>query len=318
VVGTPGGVNCPMPSWVNLLAALHKLAPVLYLTPQLTRTVRFPRNYVMTNMDWNDTIKHTVWDAAVTFMARRPEFSVKYGTWGLILRLNVANAIFCRDWYTDVMKTDVDLAERPQNILDIVRAYVDRHSGDDRGIGTVIDELRNVGVDPGIDKLDLDARGQPATSRAREILRNQYRDELTKHVTVCIVTTFAVLFDNKLNRKLGVDEGGFEKQQPRCGYRDPENNLNDIFGSEDAISLLQGLSLRRLTPAYDVVAMICADSALEENTGLDGGLGLKVDHADATMGLNLLTEAQRESSKHPVLMTLPQAGEGVYAVGPFG
>ena len=96
-------------------AEMHRLSPVLYLTPQLTRTIRFPRNYasgsaalgalrfdyyceryvhmqVITNTYWNETIKHTVWDAGLTFMARRPEIPAKFGNWGLILRLNVSGS----------------------------------------------------------------------------------------------------------------------------------------------------------------------------------------------------------------------------------
>merc|ERR1719291_390575 len=110
--------------------------------------------------------------------------------------------------------------------------------------------------------------------------------------------------------KVGVDEGGFEEMQPRCGYVDADKSLADIFGSEDAIALVQKLPLRYLTPAYDVVAMICADAALEEGTGLDGGLGLKLEKADDTMGEGLLSEVQRGYSDHPILMTPPQSGDG--------
>merc|ERR1711957_289089 len=121
------------------------MPPVLYLTPQLTRTVRFPRNYVVTNVYWNETIKHTVWDATLTFMARRPEIPPKFGNWGLILRLNTANAMFCRDWYDDVMQSRVEDVNAPEDVMKIVQAYVDRNSGDDRQLGAVVDELRQIG-----------------------------------------------------------------------------------------------------------------------------------------------------------------------------
>eukprot|EP00929_Paragymnodinium_shiwhaense_P006962 TRINITY_DN110917_c0_g1_i1.p1 TRINITY_DN110917_c0_g1~~TRINITY_DN110917_c0_g1_i1.p1 ORF type:complete len:1359 (-),score=274.04 TRINITY_DN110917_c0_g1_i1:169-4245(-) len=318
VVGSPGGVNCPMPIWVSHLAALHKLAPVLYLTPQLTRAIRFPRSYVAANVDWNDTIKHTVWDATVTFMARRPEIPAKFGNWGLILRLNVANAMFCKDWYRDHAKTNLEDAIPPEDVCKMVQAYVDRNSGNDRGMGAVIDELRNISVEPGIGKNDLDAKGLPVSDAVKECVRQKYKEELYKQVMACVLTTNVLLFQNKQNMKIGTDEGGFEVLKPRCGYADPLNSLADVFGAEDAINLVQKLPLRYLTPAYDVVAMICADAALEEGTGVDGGLGLLMEPADDTMGLGLLSKAQRELSTHPVLMTPPQKGEGIYAVGPFG
>jgi len=317
-VGSPGGVNCPMPLWINHLAALHRLAHVLYLTPQLTRAIRFPRSYVASNVDWNDTIKHTVWDAAVTFMARRPEIPAKFGNWGLILRLNVANAGFCKDWYRDYTKQPLEEAEPPPDVVKHVQTYVDRNSGNDRAMGAVVDELRQIGQEPGVAKQDLDAKGLPATDEAKEIVRKKYREELYKQVMACVLTTNVLLFNNKLNMKLGTDEGGFEVMKPRCGYADPLNSLADVFGAEDAINLVQKLPLRYLTPAYDVVAMICADAALEEGTGVDGGLGLQMENADDTMGLGLLSKGQQELSGHPVLMTPPQKGEGIYAVGPFG
>merc|ERR1712232_460827 len=136
-----------------------------------------------------------------------------------------------------------------QSLMDIVWSYVDRHSGFDRGMGTIIDELRNIGIDAGVDKKDLESNGQeepPETIQAaKEILRQKYRQELFKHVSICVITTYALLFDNKQNRKLGVDDCGVEVVQPRCGYKDPMNNLSDMFGKEDAISLVKGLDLRR-------------------------------------------------------------------------
>lgn len=318
VVGTPGGINCPMPSWASILAAFHRLATVLYLTPDLTRTVRFPRSYVLTNVHWNAAIKRTVWDATVTFMARRPELPPAFGNWGLILRLNIANAMFCRSWYQDVKQAAVEDAPRPDRVVKMVEAYVERMSGYDRKPGAVLEELKNVGVQIALDGKDLDANGQPASAAAKETVRRVFRVELFKHVYACVLTTDSLLFQHKQNVRLGADESGFERTEPRCGYVDPMHSLADIFGPEDAIQLLQDLPLRRLTPAYDVVGMICADSALEEGTDIDGTLGLKIGPADEAMGSRLLTPEQLKASSHPLLMTLPQAGEGVYAVGPFG
>jgi hypothetical protein len=318
VVGTPGGVNCPMPSWINLLASMHRLAPVMYLTPQLTRAVRFPRQYVASNVDWNDSINHTVWDAAVTFMARRPEIPAKFGNWGLILRLNVANSTFCKDWYKDVMKAKLEDAEPKPEVLAAIQGYVDRNSGTDRQMGAIIEELRMIGVDPGVAKSDIDNKGTPLTAQGREIVRQKYREQLFTHVKHCVHASYVLLFNNNKNMKVGSDEGGFEVMKPRCGYVDPLKSLAEVFGSEEAITLVQTLPLRYLTPAYDVVAMICADAALEEGTGLDGDLGLQLVDADETMGLGLLSEEQRRYSNHAVLMTPPQKGEGIYAVGPFG
>merc|ERR1719443_632953 len=79
VVGTPGGVNCPMPSWKEILTALSNLAPVIYLTPQFTRGVRFPTTYALENNEWNGHIKRVVWDSTLTMMARRPEIPAKFG-----------------------------------------------------------------------------------------------------------------------------------------------------------------------------------------------------------------------------------------------
>eukprot|EP00927_Polykrikos_kofoidii_P053515 TRINITY_DN48127_c0_g1_i1.p1 TRINITY_DN48127_c0_g1~~TRINITY_DN48127_c0_g1_i1.p1 ORF type:complete len:1349 (-),score=231.37 TRINITY_DN48127_c0_g1_i1:29-4075(-) len=315
VVGTPGGVNCPMPSWVDKLAALHQLSHVIYLTPALTRTIRFPRKYVLENVIWPETIKRTVWDATVTFMARRPE---NINNWGLTLRLNVANSMFCSDWYDDVTKSKVEDAPKPAHVVKACWAYVDRHSAWNIPMGTVLEELANVGVKLNLPKADMED-GKPKTQKAKEAVRDAFRKELYKVTYTCLITTEMLLFQNKDNQRIGVDDGGFEKMQVRCGYRDPLTDLSDIFGSNDAIQLVQALPLRRLTPAYDVVGMICADSALDEGTGLDGGMGLMLEPADSTMGLALLSKEARESSNHRVLMTLPQStGAGVYAVGPFG
>lgn len=322
VVGTPGGINCPMPSWIDLLAAMHRLAPVLYLTPQLTRTVRFPRNYVAANEYWNDTIKHTVWDNVLTCMARRPEIPPRFGNWGLILRLNVANALFCKDWYVDVVGTRLEEAERPPDIVRSVQAYVDRNSGDDRQPGAIVDELKLIDVDVspaalGLLESDFNLKGEPASPAAKEAIRRAYRHELFETTLLCVLIVDALLWKNKKNVKVGLDNGGFEKVQPRCGYVDPDNSLADLFGAEDAINLLKVLPLRWLTPAYDVVAMVCADCALEDCTDVDGGLDLLLENADDTMGLGMLSQEQRGLSEHPVLYTLPQTGHGVYAVGPF-
>merc|ERR1712137_429387 len=106
----------------------------------------------------------------------------------------------------------------------------------------------------------------------------------------CVYTAEHLLFQNKLNKKRSVDEGGFERIMPRCGWCDADKSLSDLFGAEEAIHLAQKLPLRYLTPAYDVVAMICADAALEAGTGIDGGIGLALEDADDTMGLALLTK----------------------------
>jgi hypothetical protein len=322
VVGTPGGINCLMPSWVGVLAGMHRLCPVLYLTPQFTREIRFPRNYVVTNMYWNETMKNIVWHTTLTFMAGRPELPQKAGNWGLVLRLNVANALFCKAWYNDCMNANVLDAEKSDEESRIVQRYVDRNSGDDRSLGRVVAELHALDVDVSAAASNLDAPGTGADGRpiaevAREEIRTRYREQLYENVLICVICTNALLFKHASNRKYGVDEQGVERLQPRCGYVNSDVSLGDIYGKDDAISLLQALPLRRLTPVYDVVAMICAYSALEPGTDLDGGLGLLLGPADDTMGLGLLSEEQRKLSDHPVLMTLPQAGEGVYGAGPF-
>merc|ERR1719223_147680 len=256
-------------------------------------------------------------------MARRPEIPSRFGDWGLIRRLNVGNATFCKDWYSDVMNARVQDAERPSDMVRNVEAYVERNSGDDRALGAIVDELRNIGVscraeDLGVKANELDSAGQPITSAAKEAIRSLYRRELFTHVFYCVLTTETLLFRHERNVKVVTDDGGFEKTAARCGYIDASADFSTIFGGEDAILLLKELPLRRLTPAYDVVGMILADASLEQNTAVDGGLGLLLDHADDSMGLGMLSEEQRALSDFPVLMTPPQSGEGVYAVGPFG
>mmetsp|Transcript_31167 Transcript_31167/g.85394 ORF Transcript_31167/g.85394 Transcript_31167/m.85394 type:complete len:1301 (-) Transcript_31167:128-4030(-) len=322
VVGTPGGINCPMPSWVDLLAGFHRLAPVLYLTPQLTRMIRFPRHYVATNTYWNEVIRDTVWEAALTFMARRPELPPYCGNWGLVLRLNVANALFCRDWYSDVMKSRLDDAERPEYLAEYVNAYVERNSGYDRQLGAIVEELKVIGVDVtpaalGLSKDDFDERGHPCTQAARDALRDRYRKQLFEQVFTCVFCFEMLVVNHKASKKVAVDDGGFQVLKPKCGYTDPMTNLSEVFGAKDAVTILQKLPLRKLTPAYDVVGMICADAAMDEDADLDGGLDLLYDHADDSMGLGLLSTEQQEYSDHPIYSTLPQSGEGIYAAGPF-
>lgn len=322
VVGTPGGINCPMPSWAGVLGGLHKLCAVLYLTPQLTRSVRFPGQYVRTNPHWNEEIRQTVWDATLTFMARRPEMPPVFGPWGLVLRLNVANAMFCRDWFFDVMGSKVEDAPVSPKLVRWVQAYVDRNSGDDRQQGPVLDELNGLGVDItpwglGLSKMDL-AEDQGLTSGvAKEAIRARYRQKLFEQTMLCVVTAEALLFNSGNNQAVTVDSEGVEKVVPRCGYARPEESLSDVFGADEGIRLLKKMPLRWLTPAYDVVAMILAEASLREGTDIDGGLGLLMAESDDSMGLSLLTEEHRVASEHPVLMTLPQMGEGIYRVGPF-
>lgn len=337
VVGTPGGINCPMPSWVDLLAAMHGLAPVVYLTPQLTRMVRFPCNYVATNADWSETIKRTVWDATLTCMARRPELPPGFGSWGLVLRLNVANAMLCRDWYSDVMGTSIDSAQRPPHVIRWVQAYVDRNSGDDRELGTIVEELAAIHVEdaPGTQATTEPParRCTPCTGRSllsavgciskghkkstMVALRQKYREALFEQAMICVLTSEALLLQSSRNLRVGVDDAGFETLRPRCGYLDPLKSLSDLFGADDAIALLRSLPLRRLTPAYDVVGMIFADLSLEPGTDLDGGLGLLLAEASPSYGSALLSAAQLRLSDHPLLMTVPQTGDGIYAAGPF-
>lgn len=324
VVGTPGGINCIMPSWTNILAALHAVSPVLYLTPQFTRTIRFPRNYVIANNLWNETIKQTVWDATLTFMACRPEIPPQFADCGLLLRLNAANATFCKDWYQDVTNLRIEEATKNLNedLKGWVRAYVDRNAGVNRRLGAAVYELMALGINCGYEALgfapsDFDAAGQPVSPEAQACIRQKCRDALFEHVATCVLCTEVVLFKSAINKKVDVDEAGFERLMPQCGYEDPTSSLAKIFGKADARALLRTLPLKRLSPAYDVVAAICADGCLDEGTDVDGGLGLLMDHADDTMGLATLSEEQRARSSHPIFQTLRQAGDGVYAVGPF-
>eukprot|EP00928_Gymnodinium_smaydae_P030112 TRINITY_DN2246_c0_g1_i2.p1 TRINITY_DN2246_c0_g1~~TRINITY_DN2246_c0_g1_i2.p1 ORF type:complete len:257 (-),score=42.71 TRINITY_DN2246_c0_g1_i2:78-848(-) len=255
-------------------------------------------------------------------MTRRPEPPPRVGNWGFVLRLNVANAIFCRDWYQDVLQKkapedDSEVSEEHDDVCNLTMRYVDRMSGDDRALGCVVQELKLIGKDLHLTPQQVTDEGHPLTDEAKEIIREAYRSALFKHVYICVLTSKLLLWMHPQNRKAGVDEGGFEKVQPRCGYVNPEEDLSQIYGEADAITFVQGLPLRWLTPAYDVVGMICADAALEEGSGIDGGLGLKLDTADSSMFGGILTDEQINASDHLVLQTLPQNGEGIYAVGPF-
>ncbi|CAE8589616.1 unnamed protein product [Polarella glacialis] len=306
VVGTPGGVNCPAPSWANLSAAMHKIAPVLYLTPQFTRAARFPRMFVLTNPYWNDRIKNTVLDAAVTNMARRPEIPAMFGNWGLLLRLNFANATFCRDWYQDATGKSIEEAEKPANIVSMVKAYVDRNSGEDRKPGALVNELKAMGIDVakalGDAWAGIDDKGMPTTDEAKEALRAEYRLRLYEETFACVITSYTLLFNSRKNWRSSKGQGNFEGMEARCGYRDPMNNLAGVFGPQEAINIIAELPLKHLTPAYDVVSMICMVSALNTDRGyLD--LGLKIEPADSSMGRGLLTAEQMAYSEHPVLMT---------------
>jgi hypothetical protein len=218
----------------------------------------------------------------------------------------------------DVMKARVEDSKPPEDIVGSVNKYVERYSRDDRQPGMIVEELRTINPNINISKSELNSKGQPADDAAKEKIRALYKEELHKQVLICVLTTEMLLFRHKKNVKVTTDDAGFEKTVKRCGYVNPDNSLSDIFGAEDAVALVQDLPLRKLTPIYDVTAMICADSALEEGTSVDGGLGLVLEDADESMGLGLLTPEQRTASSHPVLMTPPQAGDGVYAVGPFG
>lgn len=312
VVGTPGGINCPMPSWVNLLAAFHKLGPVLYLTPQFTRSVRFPTQYVLKNQYWNNHIRRTVFDATLTCMARRPELPPAVGSWGLVLRLNFANATFCSAWFKDVMGMDVSQCVRNEKLVKSVEAYVDRNSGDDRKPGAVVNELKALGVvlDPqvhGEALEDIDLQGQPKTPEALEVLRKVYREHLFEQTFICVMTAETLIFQNKRNFKVKQGKGGFETLQACCGYVSMSKNLAELYGADSAIEIIQTLPLERLTPAYDVVSMMCAVSGLD-GKGVDD-LGLAVEIADRSMGLELLAPEQRAASDHPILMTSQQSHE---------
>lgn len=306
VVGTPGGVNCPMPGWLGVLAGLHMLAPVIYLTPQFTRGVRFPRAYVLSNPYWNDHIKRTVWDATLTCMARRPEIPVAFGNWGLMLRLNVANAIFCRDWYRDVMRSELEDVEPPARLASIVQAYVDRNSGFDRKPGAILQELRLIGVE--VPELK-ESRGAPFSPRSGELVRSLYKKHLYIHTMACLLCADTLLMQNRGNFQPKKGAGGFETMQPRCGYVNPHNSLADLFGADDGIDMLRELPLQRLTPAYDVVAMMLVVSNIKGEGIAD--VGLVLEEADASMGLELLSEEAQGLSQHPILMVPQQHNDTV-------
>eukprot|EP00930_Biecheleria_cincta_P047471 TRINITY_DN32918_c0_g1_i1.p1 TRINITY_DN32918_c0_g1~~TRINITY_DN32918_c0_g1_i1.p1 ORF type:complete len:1125 (+),score=179.91 TRINITY_DN32918_c0_g1_i1:341-3376(+) len=308
VMGTPGGVNCPMRTWSIILERMHNMSTVLYITPQLTRNVRFPKAYVMSNPDWNAHMKKAIWDSVLTSMARRPEFPAATGPWGLTLRLNVANAIFCRNWYEDVMETDVKKAKIAPHVEMAVRAYVQRNSSDDRPMGSIVDELKSIGV-------QLPDESDPSFKTA---VKESYQKALFENVLICIMTTDALLVQNSQNLSVTVDEEGYEKLKPRFGYTNQLTSLADFFGAEHALNVLKTLPLKRLTPAYDVVGMIFADLSLEQTLEVDGGIGLLVDEAAPPYYSNLLTQEQQSSSTNPVLMTQPQDAHCIYAAGPFG
>jgi hypothetical protein len=321
VVGTPGGINCPLGTWRTMLAALHELAPVLYLTPQLTRTIRFPKNYVVTNTSWNETIRHTVWEACLTFMAARPEFPPAHGNCGLILRLNNANASFCRDWYVDV--TGQQSVPKPSGTVEEwVTAYVERNAGEDRQLGAVYDELKAVGYDVslesfGVSSGHIDENGKPITPVGHAAIRKKYKQALYEVVGVCVVTTDVLIFQHKKNTKVTADTAGNEVRESKCDYANPLEKLDKLRGHEDGLKLLQELPLRKLTPAYDVVGMILAEASMDEGTDIDGGLGLLYSIANNTMGLGMLTQDEQRRSNHDIWMTVEQTGAGVYAAGPF-
>ena len=166
----------------------------------------------------------------------------------------------------------------------------------------------------------LDGEGQPLTPEAKTTIRKKYRDELAKHVYICLLTSKLLLWSNPHNSRIGTDSAGFDKVEPRCGYENPDENLMQIFGEEDAIKLVQGLPLRWLTPAYDVVGMICADAALEEGSDVGCGLGLSLQPADPSSYEAILTKEQVNASSFPVLQTMPTSSrsvDGIYARGPF-
>jgi hypothetical protein len=313
-----------MPSWVGLLAEMHRFAPILYLTPEFTRNVRFPRSYVTNNPNWNDQMKRTVWETVFTMMARRPEIPPAAGNWGLLLRLNVANATFCKDWYMDVTKSCLEDAECPERLQQIVEMYVDRCSSSDRPIGGVIAELSRTGIDVSPEafgcKAEDFANGQPKSPEAVQAVRAKYREALFENTKMCVLTTDTLLFQSEKNKVLGLNAHGCEEAIPRCGYRDALHSLADVFGAEEAVRLLQDLPLRRLTPAYDVVSMICAESIMDseaEDVIVGADLQLHYGEADATMGLALISEEQMKLSSFPILQTLPQTGAGIYGAGPF-
>jgi len=295
VVGTPGGVNCPQPSWAGHLYALHQLSPVIYLSPQFTRMVRFPKDYVEENPHWPSHMKHTVFDGALTVMARRPEIPAKFGDWGLVLRLNAANARICEGWYHDVMGRGIEPVEAIEaSLKSIVKAYVDRNSGTNRKFGAIAEELRMVGIET---SANIDEQGQPVNAEDVEILSNEYRSQLFVFVYKCVVTTETLLFQNQANLKPTSGENHFLTLHPRCGYADPHQSLATVFGVNEAVDILKGLPLKALTPAYDMVGSICLLSYLEcEELQF---LGLDVQKADNKMGVALFQDFA-DTSTHPI------------------
>jgi len=308
VVGTPGGVNCPMPSWSHTLFALHQLGPVVYLAPQFTREVRLPRSYVEENPHWTWYMKETVFDSALTVMARRPEIPAD---WGLILRLNAANAKVCRCWYQDVMGKPIENVENcPSRFKSIVAAYVDRYSGYDRNVGSVANELRLLGISTGA---SLNAGGEPRSKQDLALLRESYREELFKAVYTCVATTETLLFSNQENF-VYTGDNGFPSLLPRCGYADPHESLNKTFGTADAVAMLRNLPVKSLTPAYDMVGAICALSFVKTKDFRDvGGILVKVEQAPASMSSGLFAQ-EADTSQHPIIMVGEQAPEAIDAI----
>lgn len=241
-------------------------------------------------------------------MARRPEIPAAFGNWGLILRLNVANAQFCKDWYQDVMQVPLSTEEVPERLAQLVRAYVDRNSGDDRKVGALVNELKMIGVHCS-EFVDVDASGQPKNAAAREALKGVYKKHLFDRVAICVMCTDTLLLQNSQNFAFRKGAGGFETMEPKIGYRNPTASLADLFGAEDAITVLRDLPLKRLTPAYDVVAMMLVVSGLEGQGA--AALGLEVQDADDSMGLALLSEEERKLSSYPILMVPQQLDAAV-------
>lgn len=308
VVGTPGGINCQQPSWSSLLSSLHRVGPLIYLAPQFTRMVRFPRAYVRENPHWTAYMKKTVFDMALTCMARRPEIPVSFGDWGLILRLNAANAKLCDAWFGDVMCKGLGDAEScPAYIRSIVQAYVDRNSGDDRRVGGVVNELQLLGVSTAA---AVDSCGQPSSEEAAVMIREAYRRELFRHVYTCVATTETVIFQNEANFKPNTGAGHFRTLYPRCGYSDPQRSLSTIYGVEDAIAILQDLPIKNLTPAYDMVGAIFAVQFLERGDFED--LGVEIEAASASIGAGLVTDGA--ASCNDILVVGEQTQEVVEGV----
>lgn len=294
VVGTPGGVNCPMTNWKVLLQALNNLAPVIYLTPQFTRGVRFPTNYVLKNDAWNEHIKSVVWESTLTMMARRPEIPAKFGDWGLVLRLNSANAGFCKTWIYDVVQLSVEDIPPPEDIVACVKAYVKRNSGTDRKCGAVAQEMQNMGFTT---QAELDNNGQPVDDNAREVLCADYRKLLFQEVYTCVLTTSHLLFDNPKNFKkcfVPGSDSGHTLMKKISGYSDRMSNLADIYGVQEALELLRSLRLKHLTPAYDVVGMMCAVTSLESKRLSD--IGINMQDADESMNLGI------QHTENPIMM----------------